>query len=920
MQQRRRNPKLRGFMAKKGSKSAISDPFSDAVEHGDLGAIRELIKAGHKPSAAAVEEAAEACNDGFAAAYQDEDGLFRKKPSNKAAAKAAARAEKYFEIVEALLKAGGTAPESELCSAARSGNTKLALLLIKARADVSYAPPMGTALRNAVKSGSQEIVGALLRAGADVHEEGFFGTLLMEAISANHSAIAEQLIKAGLDVNAEPKFGAAALLRAVADRKVEFVKMLLAAGANVNQKGSVTCGDFGKPEITEEGGFRTTHIPNPPVARDSTPLIVAVRRRFAEIAKILIEAHADLEAKDRDGFTALVHALKSGDQKLVKLLQDAGAKRSEHAEGSAEAAFMAAAKNGDCKRLQSLISGGVDVNTKRGTDEEAERTALIHAAENGHVEAVQFLLKAGARVDEKCGQGCDCAEGADESHNRTALMHAAKAGHVEVIHVLLEAKASITAKDRDMGGGGRTPLHYAAETGQAEAIRVLVDGGAKVDAKDKSNTTPLMTAAAGGFALAVDALLELGADANNVSKDGLTPLYFAASQGSAEVVAALLKAGARPESAEEGLSPLEAASSEGHQDVVKLLLKAGVPARGKGKKDKDALAHAALMGKTTVVQTLLEAGADPNEADEEKFTPLMAAVRRGDLELIEILLKAGADVNARNEEGETPLDLAFDTIKVAKDQAKFLKMLGDLDEGAKKAINEIKKMGSEDEITAILTKAGGKRGKELGPMPYEQEEALESEVDLEPEMPDFSKAAKASEFKKAVEELSRICGGKPKPLSNEEGDALSGCVTFKVPTNEAEKILQEHHESFLARGCYFLRHERGYTSGKDELAALATRNWRDVLKAFQTNGANCNIYTNDIISWLEKLEKDQPFMLTGAGFDWCEGHFTKPIKNSRKLAEEMYEFCPDIVDQGTGEVSRLANELKKTQKFFFWWD
>jgi hypothetical protein len=60
--------------------------------------------------------------------------------------------------------------------------------------------------------------------------------------------------------------------------------------------------------------------------------------------------------------------------------------------------------------------------------------------------------------------------------------------------------------------------------------------------------------------------------------------------------------------------------------------------------------------------------------------------------------------------------------------------------------------------------------------------------------------------------------------------------------------------------------------------------------------------------------------LTGAGFDWCEGRFTRPIKNSRKLAEEMCEFCPDIVNQGTGEVSRLANELKKTQKFFFWWD
>ena len=94
----------------------------------------------------------------------------------------------------------------------------------------------------------------------------------------------------------------------------------------------------------------------------------------------------------------------------------------------------------------------------------------------------------------------------------------------------------------------------------------------------------------------------------------------------------------------------------------------------------------------------------------------------------------------------------------------------------------------------------------------------------------------------------------------------------------------------------------------------------EVLAAYQTNGANCEIYTQDVIDWLDELEKTQPFLLTGAGFDWCEGVFTKPLVDSKKLAKRMYEFCPDIVDQGVGDVSRLALELKKKQQFFFWWD
>jgi len=34
----------------------------------------------------------------------------------------------------------------------------------------------------------------------------------------------------------------------------------------------------------------------------------------------------------------------------------------------------------------------------------------------------------------------------------------------------------------------------------------------------------------------------------------------------------------------------------------------------------------------------------------------------------------------------------------------------------------------------------------------------------------------------------------------------------------------------------------------------------------------------------------------------------------------MYEFCPDIVDQGCGDVQTLAKDLKKTQRLYFWWD
>ena len=88
----------------------------------------------------------------------------------------------------------------------------------------------------------------------------------------------------------------------------------------------------------------------------------------------------------------------------------------------------------------------------------------------------------------------------------------------------------------------------------------------------------------------------------------------------------------------------------------------------------------------------------------------------------------------------------------------------------------------------------------------------------------------------------------------------------------------------------------------------------------QTKGPDSDLMTTHIIRWLKQLEKEEPFELTGIGVDYLEGKFTSPVKNARRLARKMYEFCPDIVDQGTGSIAELAMELKRSNRLFLWWD
>jgi hypothetical protein len=93
-----------------------------------------------------------------------------------------------------------------------------------------------------------------------------------------------------------------------------------------------------------------------------------------------------------------------------------------------------------------------------------------------------------------------------------------------------------------------------------------------------------------------------------------------------------------------------------------------------------------------------------------------------------------------------------------------------------------------------------------------------------------------------------------------------------------------------------------------------------VLRACGTDGSNYGHSTEDIIAWLEEMEKQNPFVLTTCSHDCVIGKFAGPLENAGALAERMCRFCPDLID---GDIiaspSQVAAELQQTQQFCLWW-
>jgi ankyrin repeat protein len=163
-------------------------------------------------------------------------------------------------------------------------------------------------------------------------------TPLMRAAESGNIDEVRALLKAGADVNAAwPAWGHTALMFAAGEGHLEVVKALLAAGADPNAVAFGHGGVYGRAwmfamnrcnkywlEITDAmlaGGAKI----NPPTIHMS-PLGYAIEKNDRVMMEALLKRKADVNLRDQEsGETALMHAARYSSSEVVRVLLDAGA-------------------------------------------------------------------------------------------------------------------------------------------------------------------------------------------------------------------------------------------------------------------------------------------------------------------------------------------------------------------------------------------------------------------------------------------------------------------------------------------------------------------------------------------------------------------------------------------------------------------
>jgi uncharacterized protein len=351
----------------------------------------------------------------------------------------------------------------------------------------------------------------------------------------------------------------------------------------------------------------------------------------------LIEQHADVNAPQADGATALHWAVFGSDKATVDLLLHAGANpKVANRDGSTP--LWLACINGDAPIIAALLTAGADANEKLPLG----RTPLMVASRTGNVDAIKVLLDHGADVNVK-----------ETLRGTTALMWAADEGHAPAIQLLIQHGADIKAQS-DPAERGRGPaLGKSNDPRKAvEALGKALAAGIPTPQLGAVGTTSLVPVVpekrGGGRGRGAGAGAATGADGLDQGDDAAAVFGFGRGR-------AAPKDGG-------GLTPLVYAVRSDDPDSVKALLAAGADVNQTTGYGWSPLLVATQNRYYKLGAYLLEHGADVNLANKGAWTPLYLAtdnrnieggdypVRKGDmdhLDFIKLLLDKGANVNAR---------------------------------------------------------------------------------------------------------------------------------------------------------------------------------------------------------------------------------------------------------------------------------
>lgn len=220
---------------------------------------------------------------------------------------------------------------------------------------------------------------------------------------------------------------------------------------------------------------------------------IAARRGHKDMVLRMLDAGANIDEKDKNGTTPLMHALDRGHIKLALSLIEFGADLHVCTKNGISTAYMAA-KSGSLEILKIIIESGEDINVNTNNG-----YGLMHAAAmNGHNEILSYLYNNTLPINAQT-----------TNFGLTPLHQAVISEQPAAVEQLLLLRADTATKAIY---NKQNPLHDAVLSGNIEICTLLLDHNADINQRTEDHKTPLMVATEEKNIAMIQLLLDRGAD------------------------------------------------------------------------------------------------------------------------------------------------------------------------------------------------------------------------------------------------------------------------------------------------------------------------------------------------------------------------------------------------------------------------
>jgi hypothetical protein len=151
-----------------------------------------------------------------------------------------------------------------------------------------------------------------------------------------------------------------------------------------------------------------------------------------------------------------------------------------------------------------------------------------------------------------------------------------------------------------------------------------------------------------------------------------------------------------------------------------------------------------------------------------------------------------------------------------------------------------------------------------------------------------------------------------------------GCLSVVVPEGEAGPLVSRLRRelepglvAFVGTNGWFgdERHD-----GRVEVVVGAGDSQFDILRLARSDAANYEMDTEDLVEKLRGYDEDFGIDIRLANTDTIVFDLIGSPADTSAFAQDIYEFCPDVVDQGVGSVEALREAIEVTGQVYLWWD